>query len=37
MVLRAVQENQLYIHTDRMMLDAIKARSEALLDAMPPP
>ncbi len=37
MVLRAMQENRLYIHTDRMMLEAIKARSEALLDAMPQP
>ncbi|MBL4800492.1 MAG: SDR family oxidoreductase [Emcibacter sp.] len=35
MVLKAIQENSLYIHTDRMMEDPIKARSKALLDAMP--
>ena len=35
MVLRAVQENRLYIHTDRVMEDLIKARTKALLEAMP--
>ena len=35
MVLKAVQENTLYIHTDRMMEEPIKARTKALLDAMP--
>ncbi|GGC88020.1 SDR family NAD(P)-dependent oxidoreductase [Chelatococcus reniformis] len=35
MVLRAVQGNSLYIHTDRIMADAIEARAKALLDAMP--
>ena len=37
MVLRAVQENQLYIHTDRLMFEGIRARCKALLDAMPQP
>ena len=37
MVLRAVQENRLYIHTDRLMYEGVKARCEALLDAMPQP
>lgn len=35
MVLKAVQENGLYIHTDRMVEPMIKARTKALLDAMP--
>ncbi len=35
MVLAAVRANQLYVHTDRVMVDAIKARTKALLDAMP--
>ncbi len=36
MVLRGVQENRLYVHTDRIMVAAIEARTRALLDAMPP-
>jgi NAD(P)-dependent dehydrogenase (short-subunit alcohol dehydrogenase family) len=35
MVLKAVQENRLYIHTDRIMEEPIKVRTKALLDAMP--
>jgi len=35
MVLRAIHENMLYIHTDRTMEAAIIARTAALLDAMP--
>ena len=35
MVLKAVQQNSLYIHTDRMMEELIKSRTKALLDAMP--
>ncbi|QNA85524.1 SDR family NAD(P)-dependent oxidoreductase [Sphingomonas sp. So64.6b] len=35
MVLNAVQKNSLYIHTDRIMEESIKARTRALLDAMP--
>jgi NAD(P)-dependent dehydrogenase (short-subunit alcohol dehydrogenase family) len=35
MVLDAVLGNRLYIHTDRIMADAIEARAKALLDAMP--
>jgi NAD(P)-dependent dehydrogenase (short-subunit alcohol dehydrogenase family) len=35
MVLKAVQENGLYIHTDRIMEEAIKARTQAIVDAMP--
>lgn len=35
MVLKAVRENSLYIHTDRIVGDMIKARTKALLDAMP--
>jgi NAD(P)-dependent dehydrogenase (short-subunit alcohol dehydrogenase family) len=34
-VLSAVQENGIYIHTDRIMEEPIKARTRALLDAMP--
>jgi short-subunit dehydrogenase len=36
MVLRAVRENALYIHTDRIMELPIQARTKALLDALPP-
>jgi len=36
MVLRGVRENALYIHTDRIMEQAIQARAKALLDALPP-
>jgi Short-chain alcohol dehydrogenase of unknown specificity len=35
MVLKAIRDNSLYIHTDRSMEAAIKERTEALLDAMP--
>jgi NAD(P)-dependent dehydrogenase (short-subunit alcohol dehydrogenase family) len=35
MVLQAVRENRLYIHTDRVVYAAIEARTKALLDAMP--
>ena len=35
MVLRAVLENRLYIHTDRAVYALIEARTRALLDAMP--
>lgn len=35
MVLKAVRENSLYIHTDRMMEEPIKARTKALLGAIP--
>ena len=35
MVLSAVLENRLYVHTDRMMYAGIEARTRALLDAMP--
>jgi NAD(P)-dependent dehydrogenase (short-subunit alcohol dehydrogenase family) len=35
MVLRAVRENALYIHTDRIMEAPIQARTKALLDALP--
>jgi NAD(P)-dependent dehydrogenase (short-subunit alcohol dehydrogenase family) len=33
MVLKAVQENRLYIYTDRIMEEPIRARTKALLDA----
>jgi NAD(P)-dependent dehydrogenase (short-subunit alcohol dehydrogenase family) len=36
MVLGAIRENRLYVHTDRTSADRIAARSKALLDAMPP-
>ncbi len=36
MVLKAVRDNALYIHTDRMVMGMIEARTKALLDAMPP-
>lgn len=35
MVLKAVRDNGLYIHTDRFMAKSITARAEALLAAMP--
>lgn len=35
MVLTAIQDNGLYIHTDRVMEEPIKARTKALLDAFP--
>ncbi len=35
MVLTAVEQNKLYIHTDRIMEEPIKARTRALLDALP--
>lgn len=35
MVLKAVLNNNLYIHTDRFMEEPIKARTKALLDALP--
>ena len=35
MVLDGVRANRLYVHTDRMMLEGIKARTKELLDAMP--
>ena len=37
MVLDAVLENRLYIHTDRVVMALIEARTRALLDAMPAP
>lgn len=37
MVLKAVLENGLYIHTDRLVEPMIHARTKALLDAMPDP
>jgi NAD(P)-dependent dehydrogenase (short-subunit alcohol dehydrogenase family) len=36
MVLRAVRANALYVHTDRIMELPIQARTQALLDALPP-
>jgi len=35
MVLDAVREERLYIHTDRTMAQMIEARCKALLEAMP--
>jgi NAD(P)-dependent dehydrogenase (short-subunit alcohol dehydrogenase family) len=35
MVLAAVLANRLYVHTDRMMVPGIEARTRELLDAMP--
>lgn len=35
MVLAAVRDNRLYIHTDRQVEALIKARTQALLDALP--
>jgi NAD(P)-dependent dehydrogenase (short-subunit alcohol dehydrogenase family) len=36
MVLAAIRENHLYVHTDRTSADRIVARTKALLAAMPP-
>lgn len=36
MVLTAIRENRLYVHTDRSSVDPMAARTEALLEAMPP-
>jgi hypothetical protein len=36
MVLAAIRENRLYVHTDRSSVEPIEARTQALLDAMPP-
>ncbi|GGC88099.1 SDR family oxidoreductase [Chelatococcus reniformis] len=36
MVLAAIRENRLYVHTDRSSMDPIAARTAALLAAMPP-
>lgn len=35
-VLRGVRNDQLYVHTDRMLAEPIRRRANALLDAMPP-
>jgi NAD(P)-dependent dehydrogenase (short-subunit alcohol dehydrogenase family) len=35
MVLKGVRENALYIHTDRTLEEMIKARTQALLEALP--
>ncbi len=35
MVLKAVEENRLYVHTDRIMIAGIQERTRALLEAMP--
>jgi NAD(P)-dependent dehydrogenase (short-subunit alcohol dehydrogenase family) len=35
-VLRGVRNDQLYVHTDRMLAEPIRQRTKALLDAMPP-
>lgn len=35
MVLEAVRQNRLYIHTDRQVENLVKARTQALLEAMP--
>lgn len=35
MVLDAIEQNRLYIHTDRIMLPAIEARHREIIDAMP--
>lgn len=35
MVLAAVRANRLYVHTDRIMFEAIRQRTEELLEAMP--
>lgn len=37
MVVDAIRDDRLYLHTDRDMAAAIADRSQALLDAMPPP
>lgn len=36
MVTAAIRENRLYVHTDRSAIEPIKARTKALLEAMPP-
>jgi hypothetical protein len=36
MVLAAIRENRLFVHTDRSSIEPIKARSEAMLAAMAP-
>lgn len=36
MVLAAVREDRLYVHTDRIVADGVAARGKAILDAMPP-
>ena len=36
MVLSAVKANRFYIHTDRIMVEMIDARTKEILDAMPP-
>jgi hypothetical protein len=36
MVLAAVRENRLWVHTDGSSADPIAARTKALLEAMPP-
>jgi len=35
MVLSAIQENRLYVHTDRTVAEGLEARCKALLDALP--
>ncbi|NGY03339.1 SDR family oxidoreductase [Solimonas terrae] len=35
LVLKGVQENRMYIHTDAMMRSLVKARSQALLESFP--
>ncbi|MFD9949905.1 SDR family NAD(P)-dependent oxidoreductase [Nonomuraea sp. NPDC059023] len=35
LVVAAIREDRLYVHTDRAGIDLIKARTQALLDAMP--
>src|SRR5581483_8564162 len=36
MVLAAIRENRLYVHTDRSSISNIQERSKAQIDAMPP-
>jgi short-subunit dehydrogenase len=36
MVVAAIRSNQLFIHTDRIMADAVRIRTAAILDVMPP-
>lgn len=36
MVLQAIRDNSLYIHTDRIVAGLIQSRTKALLDAFPP-
>lgn len=35
MVLAAMRDNRLYVHSDRVVAEAVAARSKAILDAMP--